>query len=135
MCTLTCECLLSAWFCIIRVIKHNVQNSFHLWAFFLTCSVIYQLSDISMHSQLSIEQTLCIFKQIHSFVRNVPIWKNLSIEKKLVATYRFVIQCYKRDRLESWLFHWVHLPAWKNLTIEKKAIAMSRFIDKYKTCY
>ena len=31
----------------------------------VTCSVSYQLSDIGMHNQLLIEQTLSIFKQTH----------------------------------------------------------------------
>ena len=34
--------------------------------------VIYQLSDISSHNQLSIEQRQYVFKQTHLFAWNIP---------------------------------------------------------------
>ena len=45
------------------------------------CSISHQLLVISIHNQLSIEQTQCIFKQAHSFAQNGPIKKKLLIQK------------------------------------------------------
>ena len=37
-------------------------------------SIVYQLLDITLHNQLSIEQKQCTFKPISSFTQNLPVF-------------------------------------------------------------